>query len=145
MKNKNPQRGNPQQKGTILCKLVINETTEKLLKEKGYNFSTIPKKGEIVYLQKDSFLKLGGDLFEVTKGVHPDNLLLFCEVAKFFDVRLVGIDFLAKDISISWKNQPCAILELNSLPCIEMHHFPSSGKSQNVAKTLVDMVFKYYL
>jgi cyanophycin synthetase len=37
------------------------------------------------------------------------------------------------------------VLELNSVPCIEMHHFPSSGTPQNVAKALVDLFFKYYL
>lgn len=144
IKNKDPERGNPQQKNTILCQLLVNEITEKLLKEQGCNLSSIPKKGEIIWLQKDPFLKLGGDLIEVTSSVHPANLQLFRNVAKLFDARLVGIDFLVKDISISWKKQPCAILELNSLPCIEMHHFPSSGLPQNVAKSLLNMVLRYY-
>jgi D-alanine-D-alanine ligase-like ATP-grasp enzyme len=126
-------------------KIVENETTKELLKDKGYNFSSIPKKGEMVYLQKDPFLKLGGDLVEVTDSLHPDNLQLFRDIAKFFDVRVVGIDFLVQDISVSWKNQTCAVLELNSAPCIEMHHFPSSGKPQNVAAALVDLVFRCYL
>ena len=144
IKNNDKKRGNSQQKDTILSKIVINETTEKLLQKRGYNFSTIPQKGEIIYLQRDSFLKLGGDLIEVTPLVNPDNLQLFQKVAKFFGTRLVGIDFLAEDISLSWKIQSSAILELNSLPCIEMHHFPSSGKPQNVAKEILKMVFKYY-
>jgi cyanophycin synthetase len=126
-------------------KIVENETTKELLKDKGYNFSSIPKKGEMVYLQKDPFLKLGGDLNEITDSLHPDNLQLFRDIARFFDVRVVGIDFLAQDISLSWKNQICAVLELNSAPCIEMHHFPSSGKPQNVAASLLDLVFRYYL
>lgn len=144
IKNKDPKRGDPQQRDTILCQLVSNETTERLLTEQGYNLSTIPKKGEIIWLQKDSFLKLGGDLIEATPFVHPDNLQLFRNVAKLFNAYLVGIDFLAQDISLSWRNQPCAVLELNSLPCIEMHHFPFSGRAQNVAQSLLNMVSKYY-
>lgn len=144
-KNNSPQRGSPQQKEFTLYKIVANEVTKELLRDKAYDFTTTPSEGEVVYLQKDSFLKLGGDLEEVIPMAHPDNLQLFREVAKFFDIRVVGIDFLARDISLSWKNQPCAILELNSVPCIEMHHFPSSGKPQNVAKPLVELVFKYYL
>jgi len=58
---------------------------------------------------------------------------------------LTGIDFLAQDIAVSWKEQPCAILELNSVPCIEVHHFPSSGAPTNPAKALADMFFKHYL
>jgi len=128
-----------------LYKLVIDETSKELLAEKNYNLETVPKRGEIVYLQKNPFLKLGGDLAEITDIVHPDNIQLFKDIAKFFDIYLVGMDFLVPNISNSWHNQQCAILELNSLPCIEMHHFPSSGNPQNVANALVNMFFKYYL
>lgn len=144
-KNNDPRRGETHQKEFTLYRIVENETTRNLLAEKGYNLSIIPKEGEVVYLQKDSFLKLGGDLVEVTPQVHPDNIQLFREIAKFFDIRVVGIDFLVQNISDSWKNQQCAVLELNSVPCIELHHFPSSGTPQNVAKAIVDLFFKYYL
>ncbi len=143
-KNNNSCRGEPYQKEYTLYKIVENETTKNLLTEQGYSFFSIPPKNEIVWLQRDSFLKLGGDLVEMTSQVHLDNLQLFRDVVKFFDIRVVGIDFLCKDISVSWKDQQCAILELNSMPCIELHHFPSEGESQNVAKALVDLFFKYY-
>lgn len=144
-KNNHSLRGHPHQKEFILCKLVVDKTTADLLGRHNYTLATIPKAGEVVYLQKDPFLKLGGDLTEVTAKVQADNLALFRDIAKFFDMRLVGLDFLARDISVSWKNQPGAVLELNSLPCIEMHHFPSSGKPQNVAREVVTMVLKHYL
>ena len=144
-KNNDERRGEPHQKDFTLYKVVVDDTTTKLLMEKDYNLQTIPKKGEVVFLQKNPFLKLGGELVEVTGGVHPENIRLFKDAARFFDIRLVGIDFLVPDIANSWRNQNCAILELNSVPCIEMHHFPSSGTPQNVANALVDMFFKYYL
>lgn len=144
-KNSHSNRGNPNQKEYTLYKIVENETTEKLLSEKGDTFYSLPKKGEIVFLQEDPFLRLGGDLIEVTPQVHPDNLKLFRHIARFFDIRVVGIDFLAPDVSRSYKGQSCAILELNSLPCIELHHFPSSGAPQNAARAVVDLFFKYYL
>jgi len=144
-KNSDSNRGNPNQKEYTLYKIVENEITTKLLSEKGYNFLSVPQKNEVVFLQQDPFLKLGGDLIEVTPQVHFDNLKLFRQVAKFFDIRVVGIDFLAQDISRSYKEQQCAILELNNVPCIELHHFPSSGIPQNVAKAVADLFFKYYL
>lgn len=144
-KSNNKRRGEPHQKDFTLYRIVIDETTTKLLAEKNYNLQTIPKKDEVVYLQKNPFLKLGGDLVEVTEKVRPDNIRLFRDIARFFDIRLVGIDFLVPDISSSWKNQHCAVLELNSVPCIELHHFPSSGTPQNVANALVNLFFKYYL
>jgi cyanophycin synthetase len=144
-KNNDKRRGEPHQKDFTLYKIIIDEATTKLFAENNYNLQTIPKKNEIVYLQKNPFLKLGGDLVEVTENVHLDNIRLFKEITKFFDIRLVGMDFLVPDISSPWQNQNCAVLELNSVPCIEMHHFPSSGTPQNVAKALVDLFFKYYL
>ncbi len=144
-KNNDKRRGEPNQKNLTLYKLVIDETTKKLLSERDYDAETAPKKDEVVYLQKNPFLKLGGDLVEVTKKVHPKNIQFFKDIAKFFNIRLVGIDFLAPDISSSWRNQKCAVLELNSIPCIEMHHYPSSGAPQNIANALVDLFFKYYI
>ena len=79
-------------------KIVEDEVTENLLANIDYNFSTVPPKDEVVYLQKNPFLKLGGDLVEVTPRVHPDNLQLFREAAKLFAIRVVGIDFLTQDI-----------------------------------------------
>jgi cyanophycin synthetase len=145
LKNLDPRRGETHQNQFVLNKIVRNETTKILLNEKGYGIDSIPKKGEIVYLQRDPFLKLGGDLVELTPTVHPDNIKLFKDLANHFDIRITGIDFLAEDISKSWKEQSCAILELNSLPCIELHHFPYSGAPTNPAGALADMFTKYYL
>ena len=144
-KNSDKRRGEPHQKDFTLCKIVVNEVTTGLLAKKNYTLQTIPKKNEIVYLQKNPFLKLGGDLVEVTEQVCQDNIKLFKDIARFFDIRLVGMDFLIPDIASSWQKQNCAILELNSCPCIEMHHFPSSGMPKDVACALVDAFFKYYL
>lgn len=144
-KNNDPRRGEPHQKQFTLCRIAEDETTRALLAEKGYSYETIPQKGEIVYLQKNPFLKLGGDLVEITEIVHKDNMRLFSDLARFFDIRVTGIDFLAGDFAVSWKDQPCAILELNSAPCIELHHFPSSGAPTDPARALADMFFKYYL
>ena len=127
-----------------LHKIVENEITEKLLKEQGYDFSSTPKKNEKIYLQKDPFVRLGADIIEMTPEIHSENLKLFRDIAKIFDIKVVGIDFLAKDISIPYHMQNCAILELNSLPAIEIHHFPSVGKPENPASALVKMVLKYY-
>jgi cyanophycin synthetase len=144
-KNIKEKRGETYQKDSSLYKIVVDETSEKLLKEKGYNLESIPPKGEIVFLQKDPFVRLGADFIEETPKIHPENIKLFQKLAKTFDIKLVGIDFLAKDISIPWKEQECAILELNNLPCIEVHHFPSLGQPQNVAKEVANLFFKYYL
>ncbi len=143
-KNNDPKRNVGPHK-QLFFKITEDTTTRTLLSQKGYSNDSAPQAGEIVFLQKDPFLKLGGDLVEVTSEVHPDNRKLFSDVARFFDIRVVGIDFLVKDIRTSWREQPCAILELNSAPCIELHHFPSSGAPTNPGEALASMFFKYYV
>lgn len=145
LKNRDPRRGKAKQKNTTLFQLVIDETSCQLLKKQGYQLSSTPAPDEIVYLQEKIILDLGADLNEVTPAVHPDNLELFRSVAKIFNIRLVGIDFLAGDIGCSWRNQPAAIIELNSLPYIDMHHFPTSGQPVNIAEKICEMVLKYYV
>ena len=143
-KNRDPRRGNPKQKDTTLYKLVINETSHRLLQNQNYSLPSVPAAGEIVWLQEKVILDLGADLREETSRIHPDNLELFQKVAELFNVRLVGIDFLIQDISRSWKTAPSAIIELNSLPYIDMHHFPTEGQPVKAAAFLCQMVKKYY-
>ena len=81
----------------------------KLLAEKNYDMRTVPKKTRRC-ICKNSFLKLGGDLIEITERVHPDNVRLFQGYREVFDIRLVGLDFLIPDISSAWQNQRCAAL-----------------------------------
>ena len=143
-KNNDKRRNEWGQKSSTLYKIAPDRNSIELLSARGLNLLSIPRARETIYLQKDPFLKLGGDLVEVTPQVHPDNLQLFRTVARFFDVKLVGIDFICPDITIPWRDQHCAILELNSLPCIELHHFPSAGAPQNIAQPLVEALAKYH-
>ena len=143
-KNSDPVRGNVEDPEFVVFKVVDDGMTTEVLKEQGFSRNSTPSKGAVVYLQRDPFVRLGADLIEETERLHPDNIKLFKDVARYFDVRLVGLDFLANDTGRSWKEQECAILELNSIPCIEVHEYPTEGKPQNVAGAIADMVEKYY-
>ena len=100
--------------------------------------------GVRVWLADDPFMRSGGDLEDVTDAVHPDNRALAEDVAKLFGMKLVGMDFICQDVARPWKEQACAILELNSLPSIEMHHHPSYGSPRDVAGAIADMAVRYY-
>lgn len=147
IKNKDPLRGPAGQRQSPLHPILVDQASKELLAQNinRYNLESVPKNGELVYLQKDSFLRLGADIIEVTAETHPENRRLFSDVARHFDIRLVGIDFLAEDIARPWREQTCAVLELNSLPAFESHHFPFSGPPQNVAEKIADLFFKYYV
>ncbi len=144
LKNSDPARGYAHEENCTLFKIVIDKTTQKLLVEQYMTFDTIPEKDRWIQLQRDPFIRLGADSRDATATIHPDNKKLFEDIACLFDVRVVGIDFICKDIARSWHDQECAALELNSLPCIEIHHFPTYGEPRNVAGAILDLATKYY-
>jgi len=144
IKNEDPRRGIPRAKDSTIFKITIDDVAEVMLRKSGFSLGSIPAKGEIVFLQEKVILDLGADLFEETDRMHPDNRKLFERVARIFNVKLVGIDFLIDDIGKSWKSSKSAIIELNSLPYIDMHQFPTEGEPVNVAGFVCDMFEKYY-
>ena len=139
IKNSDPRRNNP-----LFHKIETDEPMEKFLAERGRDFESVPAKDEIVFLRADSFMRLGGDFVEVTKEVHPDNLNLFRSAARLLNLPVTGIDFMINDISQSFKKSASAILELNTLPCLEIHNCPSVGEPQNAAGALADLFLKHY-
>lgn len=135
-KNADPERGEPDDETKTVYKVIVDATrVEK---------SRIPAAGECVYVQREPFIRLGADLKDVTTTIHPDNQKLCKDIAALFKVKLVGIDVICEDIRRSYTEQRFAILELNSLPCIEIHHYPTEGKEQSVGGYLVDLFEKYY-
>uniref|UniRef100_A0A7C4M5C8 ATP-grasp domain-containing protein n=1 Tax=candidate division CPR3 bacterium TaxID=2268181 RepID=A0A7C4M5C8_UNCC3 len=144
LKNQEPERGEACSEDCTTFKLIFNETSEKILQKRGLSLKSVLPKGEKLYIQEKVILDIGADIEEVTETTHSDNKELFLEVSRVFGIKVVGIDFLAKDISMSWKNQTCAIIELNSLPYIDTHHHPTYGDPVNIGKYIVEMVKRYY-
>jgi D-alanine-D-alanine ligase-like ATP-grasp enzyme len=137
IENKNPLRNGP-----IFHQLLYNEETIKELNFWGKTEKTIPEKDEVVTLGQKTSRAVGGGITDVTDIVHPDNKEMLEKAVKVLDDPLVGIDFIMEDVSISWKNQPrCGIIECNSAPFIDLHHFPLVGQPRNVAGKLWDIIY----
>ncbi len=124
--------------------ILVDKTTLELLSLQKYSLGDIPAQNSFIKLQHDPFLKLGGDIKDMSDDIHPENQALFEKIARIFNLHLVGIDFILEDIKKPWHMQTSALLEINTLPSIEMHHIPSIGTSRNIAAKLVDMMYKYH-
>jgi D-alanine-D-alanine ligase-like ATP-grasp enzyme len=103
---------------------------------------TILPHGERVELTWKVNLAFGAGVKDVTDEVHPDNVEMFERIAKAVpELPTLGIDFIAPSIAVSWKDQICGCIELNSLPSIDLHHPPIvEGVNRNVAGALLDYV-----
>lgn len=113
----------------------------RLLKSQGLDGNFIPQKGQIIILNRKINLGSGAETVDLTRVVHPKIVKLCARVAEILDTEVLGLDVIAVDITKapSCKNQVW-IIEVNSLPFIDMHHFPYEGEVQNVAAAIWDMV-----
>jgi hypothetical protein len=134
--NKRPERAGP-----IFHKITIDKEAEVELKRQNVKLDDVIEKGKVVTFSQKTSRGCGGTTTEVTDITHKDNVEMLEHVAKFLDDPLIGVDFIMEDITKSWKEeQHCGIIECNSLPFIDLHHYPLFGKADNVAGKLWDLV-----
>ncbi|RYY22370.1 MAG: cyanophycin synthetase, partial [Chitinophagaceae bacterium] len=86
-------------------------------------------------------LSTGGTATDVTDEVHPQNISCFERIARNIGLDICGIDIMAPTLSTPLKQNGGAVLEVNAAPGFRMHIEPTNGKSRNVAKPVVDMLF----
>ena len=140
-KNEHPWRGEAHQKNFTLHKISADENTKFFLAKQGLALETVLPPGTKAYLHSKIILKGGVDIHDKTDEIHPDNIALFQKISRLCDTPLVGLDFICQDISPPHHQQKCAVLEANSLPYIDMHHYPVTGQPRNVAGLIMDYVF----
>ncbi|MBR8830783.1 MAG: Glutathione biosynthesis bifunctional protein GshAB [Chroococcopsis gigantea SAG 12.99] len=124
-----------------LGKIITDEVMEKYLGEQGVFFDTVLKDGELVYLRKVANLSSGGVSIDATKTIHPDNMILAQEIAQYLQLVCLGIDVIAEDLSVSWKEGNFGIIEINSAPGVYMHLNPAIGESVDVPGLILDYLF----
>ena len=134
--NKRSERNGP-----IFHKIIVDKETEIELKRENITLEDIPAKGKVVTFSQKTSRGCGGTTTEVTDIIHPDNKEMLEHLGKFLKDPLVGVDFIMEDITKSWREeQHCGIIECNSCPFIDLHHYPLFGKPNNVAGKLWDLV-----
>ena len=142
IKNRHPWRGLAHQKNFTLHKIIIDENARFFLAKQRPAFESVLPEGTKVYLHNKIILKCGADIHDKTDEVHPDNIALFQKISRLCIAPIIGLDFICQDISRPYHQQECAVLEANSLPYIDMHHYPITGKPRNVAGLIMDYVLK---
>lgn len=137
-KNKDPRRGEGHI--TALEKIQMSETERLVLKGYGYDFKTIPKSGEQVFLRKNSNISTGGDSIDVTDFVHPEFKTIALRAAKAASAKICGIDIISSAINETPDPERYAVLEINFNPVLYIHEFPYSGTARNVGDKILDLL-----
>jgi cyanophycin synthetase len=137
--NSDPRRGVGHEK--VLTRLEFDHQAERLLDKLGYDRTTVPKKGETVYLRSTANLSTGGTAIDVTDTIHPDNREMAERTIKAIGLDIGGVDFLTRDITESYRDTGGGICEVNAGPGFRMHVAPSEGTPRDVAGPVIDMLF----
>lgn len=138
LKNQDPRRGPINKRNYTLHKIPITDRTISVLASQNLILPSIPANGRKVYLHDKVILACGADIHDTTDKVHPENISLFEKIGVLCAAPVIGIDFITPDISQPYYEQRSAVLEVNSLPYIDMHHYPVTGQARNVAGSILD-------
>ncbi|MDO8564877.1 MAG: hypothetical protein Q7R88_02685 [bacterium] len=135
--NKNPKRH-----GKTFHLIAMGPDADEELKRQGLSLGDIPEEGRFVSLNQKVSRGIGAGTTDVTDSMHPENRKLLERVGALLNDPLVGVDFIMQDVSVPWQMQKkSGVIECNSLPFIDLHHYPLRGASRNVAGTLWDIIF----
>ncbi|MFW5945861.1 MAG: cyanophycin synthetase [Candidatus Natronoplasma sp.] len=137
--NQDPKRGD--EHDNILTKIKLNEEVMMNLERKGLSLDHIPKKGETVQLTETSNLSTGGTAVDRTDEMHPTLKNILERTSKIVDLDLMGVDFIADDISKPVHELNWGIIEINASPGLRMHISPSSGEPRPVGKKIIDHLY----
>ncbi len=137
--NEDPRRGVGHEK--VLTRLEFDHQAQRLLQKLGYDRSTVPGKDEVVYLRSTANLSTGGTAIDVTDVIHPDNREMAIRAINAIGLDIGGVDFLTRDISVSYREAGGGICEVNAGPGFRMHVAPSEGTPRDVAGPVIDMLF----
>lgn len=137
--NRDEMRGEGHEKP--LTKIKVDSELKACISRSGYGLDDILNNKQKLILRESANLSTGGKAIDCTDDISKENVKICERASKAIGLDVCGIDVCCKDIKKSLKEDG-AIIEVNAAPGIRMHHYPSEGKSRNVAGAIVDMMFK---
>nr|WP_312289236.1 cyanophycin synthetase [Clostridium chromiireducens] len=137
--NQDPLRGEDHEKA--LTKIRINQELISCLSKRGLELNYIPKDGEKILLRENANLSTGGMAVDCTDEICEENIEHCINAAKTLGLDICGVDICTKDISVPLEKNNGVILEVNAAPGIRMHHYPLKGRTRNVGKAILEMLY----
>ena len=117
----------------------ITDLTHEFLARQGYVLGSILEPEKTVDLHEKIGLSYGGDAIEEIVITHPKLLAELKKAGDVLGAPVVGFDFISEDITKDPDEVRWGIIEANSMPFINLHHFPRTGEPVNVAGKVWDL------
>lgn len=119
-----------------IAELRIDKSMIDILFRQDKKLDDIPRSKEKIILGQKIGLRYGGDAVEVTPEVHKSFIKAIDKVAGNIPLTILGFDVIANNISELEQNQKWGIIEINTIPFIDLHLHPRVGKPVDVANIL---------
>jgi D-alanine-D-alanine ligase-like ATP-grasp enzyme len=112
-------------------KIPIDDETERVLHEAGYELADTLPAGETIAVRKTANLHTGGTIHDVTPELHPDLRTAAEQAARAVDIPVVGLDFIVPAVD----QGTYVIVEANERPGLANH------EPQPTAERFIDLLF----
>ncbi|HKK62026.1 MAG TPA: hypothetical protein VJ951_05670 [Bacteroidales bacterium] len=135
---KNEGRGNDYRHP--LLKINVDEEVKRHLKASSLSLESILKKGEKLYLRKNSNLSTGGDSIDVTDDIPDYYKEVAVQAARSAGLKIAGIDIIINDLAKTPTPESYIVVELNAPAMLSMHDYPYIGKNRHVERYVLDSI-----
>ncbi len=140
--NKHPWRLPKQRRDATLHQIEVNDDLEIYLNSLGLRLDDVLSMGQKIVLGQKITLGAGAEIVNVTESLHPETKNLCEKVSQSLSAVVCGLDFICEDEKKHYQDQSFIFLENNTLPYIDMHHFPTQGAPINVAEKIWQYALK---
>ena len=119
--------------------VAITPLLKSFIGRQNYNLQTILPEGLQIDLSEKIGINYGGYAVEEFPNTHPKILDYLKRAGDALNAPVIGFDFIIPNITEDPDNQRWGIIEANSLPFINLHHFPIEGTPINAAAKVWDL------
>ena len=116
--------------------IIIDQPMKAFLSGQKLSLYYVPKENQKIILRGTANIRTGGESRDCTDELSSEVKKQAITIAKLLKTDVIGIDYLAEDI-----NKKRYIIELNSDPGVQLHHFPTHGKKREPIEKFLDMLF----
>lgn len=117
----------------------MDEPVVEYLSRQGYNFETIPKEGERVFLRTNSNCSTGGESVDMT-SIMPNKFKKIAEKAsRAFNAKICGVDIIIDDM----EKDDYAIIEINDNPGYSINEWPyepKEGRGEKIGISILKLL-----
>lgn len=135
--NADPRRGADPR--SLLIRINHDDEALACLASEGLTLDSILEANCSVPLRRTANISTGGTAIDVSDQIHPDNRAAAIRAARIVGLDIAGIDFLCRDISVSYHDGGGAICEVNAQPGFRTHWL--SDPDRDINGEILDALF----